>query len=175
MFKRIVSALCMCLMLSACAANHQGVQTTLNKCGMGYEKFAKFQECSHKSLKVNSSDPNDYYAKSRNEILGEIDALALSVKKKNITQKSAYANLNASLQEKIIEEQQQGQTAGAIAAAMLLGVAVVSCANSGTCGSGQGFSSDNRGCCSWHNGMSGACYAGRVVCNDGQLSPSCTC
>ena len=32
-----------------------------------------------------------------------------------------------------------------------------------------------RGCCSWHGGMSGECYNGRVVCNDGTLSPSCTC
>lgn len=31
------------------------------------------------------------------------------------------------------------------------------------------------GCCSWHGGMSGQCYMGRVVCNDGTLSPSCTC
>lgn len=32
-----------------------------------------------------------------------------------------------------------------------------------------------QGCCSWHGGMSGECYNGRVVCNDGTLSPSCTC
>lgn len=32
-----------------------------------------------------------------------------------------------------------------------------------------------QGCCSWHDGMSGECYNGRVVCNDGTLSPSCTC
>lgn len=32
-----------------------------------------------------------------------------------------------------------------------------------------------RGCCSWHGGMSGQCLDGRVVCNDGTLSPSCRC
>lgn len=32
-----------------------------------------------------------------------------------------------------------------------------------------------RGCCSWHGGVSGQCYQGRVVCNDGTLSPSCRC
>lgn len=32
-----------------------------------------------------------------------------------------------------------------------------------------------RGCCSWHGGVSGACRNGRQVCNDGTLSPSCTC
>lgn len=32
-----------------------------------------------------------------------------------------------------------------------------------------------RGCCSWHGGMSGQCQDGRVVCNDGTLSPSCRC
>lgn len=30
------------------------------------------------------------------------------------------------------------------------------------------------GCCSWHRGVCG-CQAGRVVCCDGTLSPSCTC
>ena len=30
------------------------------------------------------------------------------------------------------------------------------------------------GCCSWHGGVCG-CYAGRVVCCDGTLSPSCRC
>lgn len=32
-----------------------------------------------------------------------------------------------------------------------------------------------RGCCSHHGGVSGQCSGGRVVCNDGTLSPSCTC
>lgn len=31
-----------------------------------------------------------------------------------------------------------------------------------------------RGCCSWHGGVSG-CSDGRIVCNDGTYSPSCTC
>jgi len=31
-----------------------------------------------------------------------------------------------------------------------------------------------QGCCSYHRGVN-SCYAGRVVCNDGQYSPSCTC
>lgn len=30
------------------------------------------------------------------------------------------------------------------------------------------------GCCSHHGGVDG-CSGGRVVCNDGSLSPSCTC
>ena len=32
-----------------------------------------------------------------------------------------------------------------------------------------------RGCCSWHGGVSGSCRNGKQVCNDGTLSPSCTC
>ena len=31
-----------------------------------------------------------------------------------------------------------------------------------------------RGCCSWHGGVCG-CENGRVVCCDGEFSPSCTC
>ena len=31
-----------------------------------------------------------------------------------------------------------------------------------------------QGCCSWHDGVAG-CSGGRVLCNDGTLSPSCTC
>lgn len=30
------------------------------------------------------------------------------------------------------------------------------------------------GCCSWHGGVCG-CSAGRALCCDGQLSPSCGC
>ena len=30
------------------------------------------------------------------------------------------------------------------------------------------------GCCSWHGGVDG-CSGGRIVCNDGSYSPSCTC
>ena len=34
---------------------------------------------------------------------------------------------------------------------------------------------ERSGCCSWHGGVDGCDYNGRVVCNDGSLSPSCTC
>ena len=33
---------------------------------------------------------------------------------------------------------------------------------------------ERSGCCSWHGGVSG-CSGGRIVCNDGTYSPSCTC
>ena len=32
-----------------------------------------------------------------------------------------------------------------------------------------------RGCCSWHGGVSGGCRNGKQVCNDGTTSPTCTC
>lgn len=32
-----------------------------------------------------------------------------------------------------------------------------------------------RGCCSHHGGVSGCSSTGRQICNDGTLSPSCTC
>ena len=32
-----------------------------------------------------------------------------------------------------------------------------------------------RGCCSHHGGVSSSCSNGRQVCNDGSISPSCTC
>lgn len=32
-----------------------------------------------------------------------------------------------------------------------------------------------RGCCSWHDGVAGCSSSGRVICNDGTYSPSCTC
>ena len=31
------------------------------------------------------------------------------------------------------------------------------------------------GCCSWHKGVSGCSSSGRVICNDGTYSKSCTC
>lgn len=35
--------------------------------------------------------------------------------------------------------------------------------------------SAERGCCSHHGGVSGCSSSGRQVCNDGTLSPGCTC
>lgn len=32
-----------------------------------------------------------------------------------------------------------------------------------------------RGCCSWHGGVAGCDSSGKIICNDGTLSPSCTC
>lgn len=32
-----------------------------------------------------------------------------------------------------------------------------------------------RGCCSHHNGVSSGCSNGRIICNDGTVSPTCTC
>lgn len=40
-----------------------------------------------------------------------------------------------------------------------------------TASAGNGW----QGCCSWHGGISGICRQGRMMCNDGTLSPSCTC
>ena len=37
------------------------------------------------------------------------------------------------------------------------------------------FQMERSGCCSWHGGVAGCDYSGRVVCSDGSLSPSCTC
>ena len=33
---------------------------------------------------------------------------------------------------------------------------------------------DHRGCCSWHGGIYG-CRNGKILCRDGELSPSCGC
>lgn len=38
----------------------------------------------------------------------------------------------------------------------------------------EGEAVAQRGCCSWHGGVCG-CSWGRIVCCDGQYSPSCTC
>lgn len=32
-----------------------------------------------------------------------------------------------------------------------------------------------KGCCSWHGGVDYCAANGRIVCNDGTYSPSCTC
>lgn len=32
-----------------------------------------------------------------------------------------------------------------------------------------------RGCCSWHGGVTSSCSGGKIVCQDGTTSPSCTC
>lgn len=35
--------------------------------------------------------------------------------------------------------------------------------------------SAQKGCCSHHGGVSGCSYSGRIICNDGTYSKSCTC
>lgn len=37
------------------------------------------------------------------------------------------------------------------------------------------FVNAQKGCCSWHGGVSGCSSNGRIICNDGTYSPSCTC
>ena len=34
---------------------------------------------------------------------------------------------------------------------------------------------ERSGCCSWHGGVAGCGINGRVNCNDGTYSPTCTC
>ena len=34
---------------------------------------------------------------------------------------------------------------------------------------------DEDGCCQNHYGISNYCYQGRIICNDGKLSPKCRC
>ena len=144
---------------------------------MGGAKFSDFQECTHKAMKVSSSDQNDYYSKSRKSILDEIDALALLVQKKKISQKTAYSNLQVSMMKKITEESQQAQTAGAVMAVMLVGVAAASCAHNG-CGGGGGYNSyagyDGNCRCPYDRDVAGnICGARSAYSRSGGASPIC--
>ncbi|WP_434579758.1 hypothetical protein [Sulfurimonas sp. NW15] len=43
------------------------------------------------------------------------------------------------------------------------------------CHNSKALDVQRSGCCSWHGGVAGCSSSGRVVCNDGTLSPTCTC
>ena len=59
-----------------------------------------------------------------------------------------------------------------IATVALIALVVVAASKGGNGGSGT----NHQGCCSYHQGISNFCSAdGRIVCNDGQVSPSCPC
>lgn len=39
----------------------------------------------------------------------------------------------------------------------------------------KNYTISQSGCCSWHGGVCDCGFNGRVICCDGQYSPSCTC
>jgi hypothetical protein len=138
--RRIINFFCISIILSSCAGNHEGIGMKLSECGMGSARYNVFKECAHNKLGVTAKDPNDYYAKSRQEVLSQIDALDVLVSKKKIKSKQAYGSLAEFMNAKVIEEQQQSQQAAAIFAAMATGVVIASCVNNGGCGGGGGNS-----------------------------------
>lgn len=176
-FSRVCTAIAASIFLSACATQHEGIHSKMQSCGMGSEKFSSFQECCHDSLGVSaSSDPNDYYVASRQSVLNEIDKTALQVKKKKITEKKGYDNLQSVMQIKIIEEREQSQRAAAIVGVMLVGVAAVSCIDSGSCGGGGHSSSyyDGNCPCPYSLDASGnLCGARSAYSRTGGASPIC--
>lgn len=74
--------------------------------------------------------------------------------------------------------QQVGNAVAAIAIVGAVAGGTYYAAKHGGGGGGGGGScqitNNVQGCCSYHQGVN-ACYADRVVCNDGQFSPTCTC
>lgn len=128
---------------------------------MGSAKYSAFQECSHKNFSCGSNNPNDYYYKSRKELLDTIDSIGILVIKKKVTPKEAYGFLTNYLNQKIIEEQQQAKRAGAALAIMAVGVAGISCANNGGCGGG--------GNSYGYNAYDGSCECPKDIANDGSI------
>ena len=69
------------------------------------------------------------------------------------------------------QERKKLMTNIAVGAIALAGIAALILSAGG---GGYNPSNSNQGCCSWHGGIAGY-YMGRIVCNDGNFSPSCTC
>ena len=163
-------------LLTGCVSRYESVQAHMDSCGFPSEKYAVFHDCMKKHVKSGKGDdPNDYYSKSTKELFYEMQQYRELVSAKKTTDLKAMLGLRGWVDDQALKEKESSEKVAIAAGILLLGAGAAACANNGGCG-GQSFaSSNNQGCCSWHNGVSGMCRSGRVVCNDGQLSPSCRC
>lgn len=93
---------------------------------------------------------------------------------------SFIADTRTKIRDELSAAEQDVQNAQKTNKAIATGIAVIAVigavvwAASKGAGGGGGYNNDLQGCCSYHQGIN-MCYAGRVVCNDGQYSPTCTC
>lgn len=147
----------------------------MNKCGFKKAPYSEFHQCMNEQIPPPTTDGTDYYSKTNGEIRAQLDMYAQQIKKKKLKEKDAYADFTTFVSNKVIAEQKSAEVAGTIIAVSLAGAAVAACANNG-CGSpyGNSYRQSYQGCCSWHQGIN-SCVSGRLLCNDGTFSPTCTC
>jgi hypothetical protein len=148
------------------------------------EHLAKKPRSDYDLSSTSTSDPhNEFYS----EFVTTLDRLAASYtaakkrtkgkKDKTVLENALYSKFDAVRADFAQKQQLANQRTATIAAVLVGGAALVAiCAKGGCGGGGQPQNlGDHQGCCSWHGGMAGTCQAGRVLCNDGNPSPTCTC
>lgn len=156
------------IVLTGCAAHHEGLANTLRSCGFGEEKFSKFTECSQKELAVNSRQEKDYYTKIRIDLLNVITDLNKKVKNKSISQAGAYQNVAAYVDSNIIAERQQAQSVAAIVAVAAAGTAIAACANNEDCLDGFGSGAAGGGGGAAIQSYDGNCQCPNDIASDGR-------
>jgi hypothetical protein len=163
------------LLLTGCAGRYTYLNNPMTACGFRSVPYLQFADCMEQKITVTESeDPNDYYNKSALVIRGELDGLRAQVKHKDLTSENANDEFSDFVNGKIAEEKKSAQTVAMVGVVVLGGALIAECAHTNSCGGSQ--PNNHQGCCSWHHGiMPGACSAGHLVCNDGQISPSCPC
>ena len=178
-------------------------ETDAKACGYSAAPFDQFVSCIRADFKKADEDAtpktrSDYdfsnksVSESRNELYGQyvatLDQLAddyraakkrTKRKKKSAVEDSFYSRFDNVRANFTQQQTAANEKAAAVAAVLVGGAALVAICAKGGCNGGGGAPAqshtDHQGCCSWHGGITSICRAGRVVCSDGELSPSCRC
>lgn len=181
--KNILCLFTALVMLTTCAKAPQNdaLREGYQECLASEKTIGAIERCTQNKFWLANSlaADNPYYAplmqyfKKRSEIAAQADIGKITFDQYESRITFAEAEFNQAVGQ--IQTTNGQQVAGAVLAVALLTALVFVAAKGGAGGGYNGSSGSHQGCCSWHGGESGACYAGRLVCNDGKLSPTCGC
>ena len=173
------------VVLGSCSGRYASMHNTMNNCGYAKAAFSAFSGCmKNKVVTSKTYSENSYYQKSSQDIHDQLNYYEAQVEDENMTDTQAYLAFAQFVDQKAAQDRKSAQIASTVVAVGVLGVAAASCANNGCLGGGypNSYNSYNsfQGCCSYHGGVSMVgnsplCASGRVICNDGRFSPTCTC
>ena len=162
--------------LSGCNGRYASLGKSMSDCGFWTASYSKFHNCMEPKVTAqNSKNPNDYYNRTSAEIVAQLDFFGVQVDKKLLTDKEGFAGFRDFVNQKIVEEQESAQVAGAIVAVGVLGAAAASCANTGGCGGGYSNSYYDGNCpCPYSLDVDGnICGERSAYSRSGGASPIC--
>lgn len=166
------------VVLTACQGRYASLGVGMSDCGFWQKTYEEFHTCMKpKVLSRNTDNPKDYYNRSSDEIVGQLDYFQEKVSSKKLNDKQAFEGFRDFVNQKIIEEQNSAKVAGTIVAVTLVGAAAVGCANNGGCGnafSGSNTSYDGNCPCPYSLDVNGnLCGDRSAYSRSGGASPAC--